>query len=187
MTLPQDTEEWKELPEYEDFDVSNFGRVRLARISHLRKRMLKVGSLLKSHTDQDNYQRLGFVWEKTRKDFYVHNLVLMTFVGPRPEGCQGCHNDGNPQNNHISNLRWDTCRANKHDSILHGTWAKGTKIHLAKLTEGDIPKIYQLREEGLSQEAIGKIVGVNQTKISDVLNNKTWRHVPRPPFKMLAK
>src|SRR5688500_4928598 len=37
----------------------------------------------------------------------IHRLVLMAFVGPCPAGMEGCHNDGNPLNNALDNLRWD--------------------------------------------------------------------------------
>ena len=47
------------------------------------------------------------------KQYYVHQQVLMAFVGPRPgPNYDACHNDGDKNNNHISNLRWDTHRNN---------------------------------------------------------------------------
>jgi HNH endonuclease len=52
---------------------------------------------------------------------YIHAEVLMAFVGPRPEGLDACHNDGHPQNNHVTNLRWDTRLANNRDILKHGT------------------------------------------------------------------
>jgi hypothetical protein len=51
----------------------------------------------------------------------VHHLVLEAFVGPCPEGMEGCHfPDWNPANNHLSNLRWDTRQGNWRDRKLHG-------------------------------------------------------------------
>ena len=43
-----------------------------------------------------------------RNNLYVHRLVLITFVGPCPEGMECCHKDDNPLNNRLENLRWDT-------------------------------------------------------------------------------
>lgn len=48
----------------------------------------------------------------------VHLYVLETFVGPRPEGMQACHGDGDPANNRLSNLRWDTCSNNNLDKRI---------------------------------------------------------------------
>jgi HNH endonuclease len=45
----------------------------------------------------------------------VHQLVLESFVGPRPDGALGCHWDDDHENNDLSNLRWCTPLANAHD------------------------------------------------------------------------
>lgn len=50
----------------------------------------------------------------------IHRLILETFVGPCPGGMECCHNDGDPTNNALSNLRWDTSKANKADMAKHG-------------------------------------------------------------------
>lgn len=48
-------------------------------------------------------------------------MVLEAFVGPCPIGYEGCHNDGDPSNNQVANLRWDTHRNNQLDQLKHGT------------------------------------------------------------------
>lgn len=53
------------------------------------------------------------------KRVYVHRVVLEAFVGPCPEGMETCHNNGNPADNHLENLRWDTHAANEADKRLH--------------------------------------------------------------------
>jgi len=46
----------------------------------------------------------------------VHRLVLLAFVGPPKTGYQACHfPDHNPENNRLSNLRWDTQIENARD------------------------------------------------------------------------
>lgn len=49
----------------------------------------------------------------------VHRLVLETYVGECPKGEEACHYDGNPLNNTLSNLRWDTVSNNARDRIRH--------------------------------------------------------------------
>jgi hypothetical protein len=68
---------------------------------------------------------------KTRK---VHHLVLESFIGPRPSGCEACHQDGNRFNNHAENLRWDSRKANHADKKAHGTSQIGERNPFAKLT-----------------------------------------------------
>jgi hypothetical protein len=60
----------------------------------------------------------------------VHRLVARAFLGPPVEkGMEVCHWDGNPTNNSLSNLRWDTRSGNKLDEVRHGTHASAKKSH----------------------------------------------------------
>jgi len=52
--------------------------------------------------------------------YYVHHLVLTTFVSCKPNGLECRHLDGNPKNNVISNLAWGTRRENTFDKARHG-------------------------------------------------------------------
>lgn len=55
----------------------------------------------------------------------VHQLVLLAFVGPAPEGTEGCHEDGDPANNWLYNLGYDTHANNMLDAVRHGTSYRG--------------------------------------------------------------
>jgi hypothetical protein len=52
---------------------------------------------------------------------YVHLLVAEAFIGPKPEGQQTRHRDGNPDNNQATNLHYGTRGDNQRDSVEHGT------------------------------------------------------------------
>jgi hypothetical protein len=46
----------------------------------------------------------------------VHQIILETFVGPKPDGMESCHYpDPDRTNNRIENLRWDTHAENAKD------------------------------------------------------------------------
>ena len=60
---------------------------------------------------------------------YVHSLVAESFIGPRPEGMEVCHNDGDPTNNHLDNLRYGTSSGNELDKVRHGTHYNAAKTH----------------------------------------------------------
>jgi hypothetical protein len=108
----------------------------------------------------------------------LQEMILTAFVGPRPEGKECCHNDGNPRNNRLSNLRWDTHQANIADKKIHGTELVGSKSNPAKLTESQIPEIRRLLKLGLSCGEIGKMFGVCKGTISVIGLGYTWIHVP---------
>lgn len=115
-----------------------------------------------------------------RKQFRVHCLVLLAFVGDPPAGTQALHWDDNKDNNALSNLRWGTSKENRADSFRNGKGRganKGSAHHFAKLTETDVVKIRELREEGLTYEALGIRFGVTMTTAWYICNRKTWKHV----------
>lgn len=112
------------------------------------------------------------------KRYYVHRLVLEAFVGPCPPGLEACHGpDRDVANNKLSNLRWDTKKANAADCESHGTRAKGEKQGSSKLTESDIVAIRELCRLGMSQKKVANQFGVSQGHVSDIFTRKTWRHV----------
>lgn len=85
------------------------------------------GRQLKVFIDDKGYPRTGLSRAGKSKLVLVHRLILLAFVGPCPPGMEGCHEDGDPLNCTLANLRWDTPKANKADSIRHGT----SHAHLA--------------------------------------------------------
>lgn len=63
------------------------------------------------------------LYDKPRpaKTMTVHKLVKNSFDGPTPDGLQVLHNDGNPANNRLDNLRFGTPSENMLDKERHGT------------------------------------------------------------------
>ena len=118
LTLISPTEEWRDIPGWEDrYQVSNLGRVRSIRTlvdGTVTERILKQRPLPKGHL------RVALCKDGVCSDYRVHNLVLLAFVGPRPDGCVGCHWDDDPTNNHLSNLRWGTHTENHLDRVRNG-------------------------------------------------------------------
>jgi hypothetical protein len=108
---------------------------------------------------------------------WIHRLVLEAFVGPCPLGLEACHCDGNPSNNFISNLRWDTHYNNQEDRRQHGTLPIGEQHGNAKLTEDDIREIFRLFRQGISRREISKIIGSDYTNVCLILQRKAWAHV----------
>lgn len=115
---------------------------------------------------------------KTRR--YIHRLVLEAFVGPRPEGLVCCHWDGDPSNNRLDNLRWDTHRANGADAIRHGRRKFGEAAG-SKLTEREILEIRRKYAEGVRKSLLAAEYGVTGPQVSNIVTRRAWRHLPAPP------
>ena len=154
---------WKEIG-IGAYEVSNLGRVR------------RHEKILKFSRDFKGYLRAHLHHDGKNKTIKVHSLVLTAFVGPRPEGLQGCHNDGNKENNALSNLRWDTPVANIADSIRHGTRAVKERHGSHKLTQEKVSEIrtaFQNKETWSASKYAQKF-GVTSRAINDVVRGKTW-------------
>lgn len=138
MTTPneRDAEQWRPVPGYEgSYEVSDKGRVRsldrrvqLSTTGHLR---FVRGRVLQQTRHPTGRMLVGLCRDNQHKTVKVHLLVLLAFVGPRPDGMYGCHNDGDLANNTLGNLRWDTPSANNYnyDAVRHGTQSSTRKTH----------------------------------------------------------
>lgn len=129
-------------------------------------------------TDKDGYPRVILVHNGRRFTVKVHKLVLLTFVGPCPDGMQCRHLDGNKTNNHVLNLAWGTRAENANDKTLHGTTTKGEKSNTAKLTSDDVMEIRRRFANGESQKDINKDFHVTAANISLIVLRQSWRHIP---------
>lgn len=118
------SEHWRPVLCYEGFyEVSDLGRVRsLPReVQNGRGAMVAGGVLLRPTSDRGGRYVVSLSVRNRAACRSVHRLVLEAFVGPRPAGMEACHGDGDPGNNRLSNLRWDTHESNMDDQRRHGT------------------------------------------------------------------
>lgn len=123
------SEQWKAVPGYEGlYEVSDQGNIRsLDRLSADGRRL--KGKPVAQASDAGGYRLTWLHKNSKRQMFIVHRLVLSAFVGPCPEGMEGCHDNGDPADNRLENLRWDTKSANCLQKVDHGTH------NLSRLTE----------------------------------------------------
>ena len=107
------TEQWKPVFGFEGlYEVSDHGNVK-SRFKQLKPSLKK----------QCGHMRVNICG----KGFYIHRLAMAAFIGPCPDGMEVCHNDGNPANNKLSNLRYGTRKENVADQIKHGVFYKHHK------------------------------------------------------------
>lgn len=118
--------EWRPVPEWEGFyEVSADGRVRslprridFDRLGQPFSRTLP-GTDLQVMVSTRGYFKVSLTKPGLRTQRFIHDLVLEAFRGPKPDGLQACHNDGDKGNNSAANLRYDTCQANIDDRERH--------------------------------------------------------------------
>lgn len=186
---------WKDIPGYEGlYQASSWGRVRsMPRPSHNRNgpTWLKGKLLSPGKAKRTDHLHVNLRKNNAHKGFGVHRLVLMTFIGPCPEGMESCHfPDRDPSNNRLDNLRWGTRLDNGRDKSIHGTVdTKGDKNPAATMTDD---KVIELRKwfrrimknvkgrrapAGTIQRKAEEF-GVCTMTIISAIRGDTWPHLP---------
>jgi hypothetical protein len=168
-------ERWKSIINYEGlYEISSFGNIKSLYSTKILK--LKKNKKFK-------YLAINLHKNNICKTFYIHRLVLETFIGPCPLGMECRHLDGNPKNNKLENLCWGTRSENRKDAIKHGTFYfcpgyKGSKNPNVKLNNWKVRIIKRLLEdEYLTQIEIAEIFNINPRTISAINKNKLWNYI----------
>ena len=164
-----DIEIWKPVVGYEGYyEVSSRGRVRsVARTVRGKAGALRKlkGRLLAGTYDRKGYKRVYLCKQGNLKTIFVHRLVCLAFYGQPDEGEEVCHYDGNPSNNAVTNLRWDTSAANYQDRKRHGT----TNSTLSELN------IMAIRKDSRLHKEIALDYGVCRSHISKIKRRARWQ------------
>lgn len=185
---------WKPVVGREGFyAVSNLGRVkacartrqcadymhcRLGTTTHHKGAVQRQKErLLKHLVRHKGYLSVGLKAPQPRALGLVHRLVLEAFVGPCPEGMECCHNDGNPANNRLENLRWDSPLANNHDRARHGTLPRGSIIAWAKLNEAVVRSMREEAARGALHRELAAKHGVAKATATRAIRGLSWKHV----------
>jgi len=177
-----ENEQWLDVPEWKGFyQVSDCGRVRSVdrwMTYSSGNRRLQKGRILKPSTMRPDHphermhvtlQSKGYV-----RYYNVHRLVMLAFVGPRPNGLECCHNDGDRFNNRLSNLRYDTPKANNADQKMHGRGPQGEGNPRCIL---GWPKVREIRRRLASGEKglpLSREYGVHSSTIYSIKYGKNW-------------
>ena len=125
-------EQWRAIPGWEGtYEVSNLGRVRsVDRVVHFSDGRVRryPATLRAAHTDGFGYLKVTLKGSGRNVRMLVHQAVALAWIGPRPDGLEVCHYDGDKANNRAANLRYDTRAANHADAVRHGTARRPRKL-----------------------------------------------------------
>jgi hypothetical protein len=99
-------EEWKDIPDYPNYQVSNLGNVRSLKFGKVK--------LLKPILHHCGYHMLNLFKENKRNKYPLHQLVAMAFLNHKPDGMDFVidHINSDKLDNRLNNLRIITNREN---------------------------------------------------------------------------
>ena len=174
-------EEWKPVPDFHGYEVSNLGEVRSYRTTSPAGKQRTTPILRKTVLTKDKkYLQISIANHAGAVTYSVHTLVLLAFVGPKPTNQhECCHKDGDGTNNQLANLRWGLPISNAADRILHGTQIRGETCNLSVLTETQVKEIKQalpVWKRGFGKQFAQKF-GVCESVISAIKHGHTWVHI----------
>lgn len=177
----EEVETWRPIPGYGGhYEASSLGRIRVkdrvVRRKHSTGGMVDFfykGRLLSpSRATKLGHMTVHLGVDGRKLSASVHRLVLEAFVGPCPDGMEGCHEDGNPANNRPGNLRWDTHYENNQDRKRHGTYATGEAHAMAKLTDAQVSEI---RSSGKRYRQVAEEYGISRSQAHRICKGQSWR------------
>lgn len=123
--MGQSTEIWKPVLGFEGlYEVSDQGRIKTVGRTMIRSngRPTTIRESLRSLSpNHKGYPKVTLWKDGKLVTRVVHRLVLESFVGPRPDGMECRHLNGNRQDARLSNLAWGTPMENAADKFDHRT------------------------------------------------------------------
>ena len=166
--------EWIAVPGYEDrYEISNHGDIRNKKTGRLLTPYLNVGC-------GGYLQFTLYLSIQKQQTVYPHRLVATSFLGPKPSPKhEVAHKDGNPVNNHHSNLYWATHKENMVDRTSHGTHFKpfGSLNGKAKLSLEKVREIKIRLRNGESTKTIASDFLVTKAAIDSIKYGHSWGYV----------
>jgi hypothetical protein len=159
----EEKEEWAEIINYENYEVSNLGNVRNKKTGRILKSCNKIG-----------YCIIGLCIHSKIKTFSVHRLVAEAFI-PNPEKkAHVNHKDKNKLNNNVKNLEWNTPLENnihRSSGVIQNS-NQNMKIYRVNLeTNEKLEKYNSIEEAGkwTFQQGLAKNLHSGTTNISNVI------------------
>lgn len=187
------SEEWRSVPGFDNYRVSDAGRVVTAK-----------GRSMRLHATRGGYLCVSLYREGRYSHRLAHRLVLEAFVGPCPEGFETRHLNGVRTDNRLANLAWGTSGENATDRERHGTTARGVRcgahmmperravgsrngkhtmpertargerVNTAKLTA---EQALEIRAASGKVRDIAARYGISKSMVSYIRRGESWRHL----------
>lgn len=151
---------WRDIKNYEDYQVSNFGRVKSFKFGKER--------ILKPTSNTDGYLCVGLCKDGKMKTCKIHRLVAEAFV-PNPKNLPEVdHIDTNKLNCRVENLRWATGEENRKYAVEAG-------LIRPKLTQEQV-RCVRKNPKGLTLEQLAEKFGISLATVSRIQLGQSYKN-----------
>jgi hypothetical protein len=120
----------------------------------------------------------------------VNWIIATAFHGPRPQGLQCRHIDGNRANNMPDNLAWGTQSDNEQDKKDHGRFnrvvLRGSENGSARLNECRVLEIVRRCNDGESRSSIAAELHVSRGSVDSIMSGRNWSWLTKISRKRVA-
>jgi len=157
-------EEFRAIPGFAAYEVSNHGRVRNS----------KTKRLLSSFTMPTNYKVVGLQNNRIRKQHGVHRLVMLAFVGQCPPDQTVDHIDRVRSNNVLTNLRYATTQEQHANRFYPEVLKSARQVERVRGTETVFYKSVSTAAKDTNSPTISIYVAINKSR---VYKGYQWRYV----------
>ena len=169
------SEVWKDIPGYEGlYQVSNLGNVKSLDRKVINsigiERNLK-GSILKFKYYKSGRPCVELYRNGKSKVYKPYYLVMLAFVGARPDDFVVTHKDGDFLNNKLENLSYDTQSQNQID-----LYRQGKSTSTGKLSINEVLEIRKLYNTGnYTQKELATMFDISRGSISNIVVRRTFQ------------
>jgi hypothetical protein len=163
--------QWKPIPNFPDYEISEYGDVRRLTSAATRK----IGHVVKGSLEQ-GYKKVKLSVGGKKIVVPVHRLVCHAFVSTPPFEKAVCrHLNDDRSNNHYTNLSWGSHWDNHQDRKRNGKSFEGDRNGRSKLTWNVIfgmRKIYA--ETNMTVAELSRKFNVSYSQTSEIVKNQSW-------------
>ena len=179
-------EEWRDINDFDGYEVSSFGNVRGKDRLRKGKHGLRLtnGQPMKQVFNKKGYPEVRLRKEGTHTRL-VHRLVAKAFVSNHDNKSQVNHIDGNKLNNRADNLEW----VNNSENQLHAYKLRlqpsraGEGNSRATLTDKRVTILKELYNSGKTTKEVSEIMGINLSIVRHIIYGQSWKSNTTPILK----
>src|SRR5574343_229710 len=163
---------FKQIPDFPNYEVSNYGNVK----SYFNSKII----IRKPVADAKGYLRLILYKNGKANPKKLHRLVAQVFI-PNPNNLpQVNHKDGDKTNNHVSNLEW----ISNIENMRHSFNELGREGSSKEVTKHRVLELIEMYKTGVKVADIANHYGIAPRNVYKILHGKSYKQIDREIFRV---